>query len=460
MDHSLSHAREMTGCAGSVELVMATTALDDQAMGRLAERLVNDPPMPTIHPPRDELWPIVTARSSLFVTNEGRDFRNAPGAAGLNLTAAFDPRQVGTGRFSGSVLRALLYAHGLVIEDPLVMAADMYLSTSNELRHVARVGIESALTNMVEIEPLLDHNIVETYFPPSITKAAGAVIAEHIEQRLADAEEDFGSDDVWETFEAGFVEGLNPHLQRLWRMVRAGNRSPDLDLVRSAAREVDPDLVSTFVDVLAELRPGAVVANAVHVAAQAIADATYLGGRHDFLAQSPLAARLVALGCSGRSEPARLLELARTDVPRLDDLSMNDIVAIRQASETLERWRYHLALALERGHQLRASGGSDCEVGTAVGRAMAEAREQVLGDSGRSDLPRRKRRGLITFTAGVFGGAVGGATGGTEGIVAGAAGGGLGGLLSSLGERWTMTPGFVRRHYVVFEPRRSVQDRA
>jgi hypothetical protein len=143
---------------------MATTSLDVHAMGELAERLVADPPMPTGQPARDELWPVVTARSSLYLTRNGGDFVDAPGGAGLNLTAAFDPRQVGTGRFSGSVLRALLYAHGLVIEDPLVMAADMYLSVPTELRHVARAGIETAVTNLVEIEHLLDANVVETYF--------------------------------------------------------------------------------------------------------------------------------------------------------------------------------------------------------------------------------------------------------------------------------------------------------
>lgn len=439
---------------------MAIAALDDQAMGRLAERLVNDLPTPTTHPPRDELWPIVTTRASLFRAQDGGEFLNAPGAAGLNLTAAFDPRMVGTGRFSGSVLRALLYAHGLVIEDPLVMAADMFLSTPNEVRHIARLGIETAITNMVEIESLLDHSIVETYFAPSATKTTGAVIARHIEKRLADPGEGFSADDVWETFEADFVDGLNPHLQRLWQMVRAGNRSPDLDILRSAAKGEDLDVLSTFVDVLAALRPDGVVMNAVHAAAQALADATQLGGWHDFLAPSKLAARLVALGCSGRSEPARLVELARTDVPRLDDLSMRDVVAIRQGSETLEQWRHHLALALERSHQLRISGGSDREVENAVRHVMADARAQVFGHTGRSDLPPRKRQGVITLTAGIFGGAVGGATGGTEGIVAGAAGGGLTGLLSTLGERWTKTPGFVRRHYVVFEPRGRAQDQA
>jgi len=436
---------------------MATRSLNLDAMGELAERLVADPPVPTGQPGRDELWPVVTARSSLFLTRGGSDFVDAPGGAGLNLTAAFDPRLVGTGRFSGSVLRALLYAHGLVIEDPLVMAADMYLSTPSELRHIARAGIETAVTNLVEIEHLLDADVVETYFPSSITKADGAAIATHIEQSLTGGAESFGADSVWEAFEADFIDGLNPHLQRLWRLVRAGDRSPDLNIVRAAAADGDPRLVSTFIEVVGSLRRDDVLTNAIHAVAQAMADATHLGGRHDFLASSPLMARLVAIGCSERGAPARLLELAKTDVPRLDDLSMADIVRIRESSETLDRWRYHLTLALERAHELRNSGTDDREVADAVRQVMAEARAQVLGETGRSDLPRQNRRALVTFAAGMFGGAVGGTADGMPSVVAGATGAGLAGAIAALGERWTRTPAFLRRHYVVFEPRRPGQ---
>jgi hypothetical protein len=90
-------------------------------------------------------------------------------------------------------------------------------------------------------------------------------------------------------------------------------------------------------------------------------------------------------------------------------------------------------------------------------QVMAEARAQVLGETGQSDLPRQTRGQLVTFAAGIFGGAVGGTADGIPSVVAGAVGAGLAGTIAALGERLTRTPAFLRRHYVVFEPRRPTQ---
>jgi hypothetical protein len=65
---------------------------------------------------------VVTIRASPFAS--GGVYRDAAGPAGLNLNAALNPRFAGTGHFSDGVLRALLYCHGLVIEDsPVGLAA-------------------------------------------------------------------------------------------------------------------------------------------------------------------------------------------------------------------------------------------------------------------------------------------------------------------------------------------------
>ncbi|GAB3414162.1 hypothetical protein [Flindersiella endophytica] len=117
---------------------------------------------------------------------------------------------------------------------------------------------------------------------------------------------------------------------------------------RRATGEENSELILTFLDVLGSLRPSGVVRNANEIAARAIADANRLGGRHDLLAPSGLYAQLVAVGCADRNDQLRLVELTRTDVPCLDELSLHDIVRIRQASDTLDRWRHHLSIALER----------------------------------------------------------------------------------------------------------------
>ena len=64
---------------------------------------------------------------------------------------------------ANGVLRALLYCHGLIIEDPVAMAADMYLSTSPDARHLARMAVEAATSSMVEISELLDAEVVRTF---------------------------------------------------------------------------------------------------------------------------------------------------------------------------------------------------------------------------------------------------------------------------------------------------------
>jgi hypothetical protein len=91
-------------------------------------------------------------------------FTGGPSPAGLDLYAATDPRFTGTGRFPNTVLRALLYCHGLVIEDPLALAAEMYREVPPSDRAVARKAVESAVSSIVEIAPLLDAAVIQTFF--------------------------------------------------------------------------------------------------------------------------------------------------------------------------------------------------------------------------------------------------------------------------------------------------------
>jgi hypothetical protein len=163
---SIEVLRDSTGAAAGPELVAAVTEMPAHRFGRLVERLLAHPPRPSVTPAQTEVWPLVTARASTFATGGGVQYSDAPSPAGVNLNAALNPRYAGSGRFSDGVLRALLYCHGLVIEDPVVMAAEMFTTAAPEARPVARLTMNAAVTSLSEIAPLIDAGIVQTFFTP------------------------------------------------------------------------------------------------------------------------------------------------------------------------------------------------------------------------------------------------------------------------------------------------------
>ncbi|HEX5403170.1 MAG TPA: hypothetical protein VFX16_12790 [Pseudonocardiaceae bacterium] len=137
-----------------------------ERLGDLAEMIIAESASPALSAPsRTQVWPVVTIRASTFAS--GGVYRDSAGPAGLNLNAALNPRLAGTGHFSNGVLRALLYCHGLVVEDPIAAAAEMYLGTRGELRAVARLAVVAATTSVVEIAPLVDADVISTYFTTS-----------------------------------------------------------------------------------------------------------------------------------------------------------------------------------------------------------------------------------------------------------------------------------------------------
>jgi hypothetical protein len=115
---SLEVLRPHIGGARGPDAVEAVAGLDLADVDVLAEALLSSLPRPIDDVPAYEAWPLVNARASLMSAG-GRSFVDSHASAGVNLMAAMNPRDVGKNTFSTSVLRALLYSHGLVIEDPL-----------------------------------------------------------------------------------------------------------------------------------------------------------------------------------------------------------------------------------------------------------------------------------------------------------------------------------------------------
>lgn len=453
---ALNIARRELGEDSSPDLVAAASTVAAATIDRLAEAIGDADHVPAQTPGSDQLWPLINARTSTFSSGGSKRFyARASGNAGLNLTTALDPDFAGSGKFPNGMLRTLLYCHGLTIEDPLAMAADMYLDAEPELRPLARRSLEAGLASMAEISELLDAGIVDTFFTPSDNLADGSQLAASLQQALATEDVQLDEDDVWLAFEASFIDGLQPHLQQLWKLIRAGDRNPPLDLVEEAlANSSNPELVETFIDVVAAISPRGVVANAIDVVAHAAADLGRYGGHNDLLCPSDLFAQLAFVGTPKPLDEVRLSELARLQVPRLDDLLTNDAIRIRQDSEAFAAWRATLSQGLERARSLRQdSAVAPGAASQVMAETVAEARAAIFAESERSSVISKGWTGLLGFVAGAVAGASGTATGTAGAIAIGTAGG----MIPPLVERVIAAAddrGFLRRHYLVFEPAR------
>ena len=444
---SLDAVRARTGAVEGPDVVQALRRLPVAEVDTLAEELVATPPRPRSVVPANEIWPLVNARASLL-SRGAQAHIDAPGPAGLNLMAAMSPRELGRATFSTSVLRALLYGHGLLIEDPLVMAAELHVASSAQTRRLSRAFVEAAAASLAEIDVLVDAGIVQTFFVPTTERREGSLLEAEMLAALQ-IDDALSADEIWEAFEAGYVDGLSPSLREIWVAVRSGDRHPPLELIDAALTETDVAVVRTFVDVVASLRPQGVVDNTVAIVASAVDDVRRLGARHDVLCASPLFARLLFLGTSDPVAELRVRQLARTPVPNIEELSVHDVVSVRQQSDAFETWRRHLSNGLDAAHRLRDELGPDVDLAAQVSEELAEARERLAAEAKASSV--LGRAGWIAFTAGTLGGAISEA----GGDVAAAALGGAGGLAAAFAERAlrrARSPSSARRrHYVVFD---------
>lgn len=419
----------------------------DDVLDELTDELLASGAGPSNNPPSNELWPMVNARVSTFTAGgSNRFYTGTAGPAGLNLVAAFDPRFSGSGRFPAGILRALLYSHGLVIEDPVLLAAEFHQQSVAAVRHMTRSAVIAGIESISEVSALIDAGVVETFFTPMTAQADANAVAETLLAIIDARSGGFDEGAVWDAFEAGFVDGLEPELQVLWKQIRAGDRSPPLELVAEAASK-DAEVVETFIKVVAELRPRGVIENAVDVVARALADIARHGGTFDLLCPSRLFAQLAFAAAPDPAQAVRLHQLAEVEVPRLDDLLIEDAVAIRAGDESLALWRSHLSIGLDRARHLEEELGSTIDAAAVVGEELATARAALLSESRRSSW-FGERGGMMTFIAGALGGAIGGTTSGAAGAALGALGGSLPGLLGAAPRR---APGYLERHYLLFE---------
>jgi hypothetical protein len=447
---SLELLEQATGEQARPDLAARFRLLSEQELADLVERVLEQPLRPSTTPAENEVWPLIGARTSTFTaggSNEG--FVGTAGAAGINLFAAVDPRSAGTGRFSNSLLRALLYSHGLTVEDPFALAAHMYIGTSSALRQTARLLVEAAVDSICEIAPLLRRGVVQTFYGRDSDETAVSVAA-LIGSAIKRGESGFDDESVWRTFEEEYVSQLSPGLQETWRQIRSGNPDPPIEPIEEAAR-ADVEVVETFVEVVTSIRPQAIIDNAIGVVAETVADSKALGGRFDILCPTRLYAQLMFVGEPDPVHSLRVRELARVEIPTIENLLVEDVISIRQTSEAFALWRARLSLGLERAQRLREEAGGRIDSYAAVAEVLADARSVLFDEFARSSTLRSRVARPIEFVAGALGGAAGGAAGGVAGAAIGATAATLPPIIAHVVAGRDAVPAFLRRHYMLFE---------
>jgi hypothetical protein len=306
---------------------------------------------------------------------------------------------------------------------------------------------------MVEIAPLLAAGTVQTFFESDETRRWADSQSAEIATSLTSVVGEF-DDDLWQAFEALYLRGLHPKLRGLWHLMRQGG-DPDDKAIEDAIRAEHPDIAAAFIEIAEHATTESIAESLLDVVAHTAAAIRQLGGRHDLLLPADVPAMLrKPLGPElGSLDTRRLESLGRVAVPRIDGLGVSDVVAIRRNSDAFELWRSRLSIALDRAHGIAEESGSDLDTRRVIAETLEDARQAVAGES--RNLPSRltSQEGVLGFVASVVGAAVGGFTSGASGIAAGSAGAALSTLLTAAFRPASGVPGYIRRHYVVFDER-------
>lgn len=449
MRWSLSRLEEMLGTAGP-ELVVATQHASDEAIQECAEQILSDDLCPQHICNQLEVWPLFNSRLSGFRT--GDQWAESPSLGGLSPLSAADPRFAGRTLFSRSVARVLLYCHGLVLEDPLAVACAIYRDQTGQ-HEAARAMFNAAVSSAVEISPLVDGGVVIPFWRPSLDRSRFELLLAELRREVEDRRGVAAlADEAWDVAEAMYVDGLHPSLREVWRRIRNGDRAPDLRLVEEAVEAVGKHHVLAFLSVVESWNTTVAVDNVAEAVASTLDDAAAMGGEVDFFAPAAMFTRfLLATDPAPQDVDASAIrDLARTDVPGLDDVSWRDVIAMREHEDCFAIWRQQMTAGLREAQTIRAQGMS-ADTHQCIQEAVAQGRSAILRAQKSSRLLPRSGGPTATFVLGAAGGAIGGATGGTAGITLGAFGGGLSSALPNLINPVNRAPSWLHRHYVAFD---------
>jgi hypothetical protein len=450
---SLSHVEEFFGTSGP-ELVVAVQEAPEDALQDLAELLLDEDLCPQAVCDRLQVWPLFNSRMSSFEGGKESSAWASTGVlGGLSPLVAADPRHATRNLFPRGVARTLLYSHGIVLEDPIPVSCSMYLSASSERREIGRSMVNSAIQSAVEIAPLVKNDVIVPYWRPGFDQDTVRWVSEELNKRIEiSGGPNAFRDEAWDLVEAVYVDGLDESLQEVWRRIRAGDRAPDLNLIQDALETVGKSEVSSFLDIMQHLNPEVSFANMIAIIAHVLDDVLSMGGAIDFYAPTALFTRfLLATDPAPQDvDAARIRELARMNVPGLEDLSWSDIVSMRQNEDAFDLWRHQLSLGLQESMGFR-SRGEFVDSRRCVSDALIEGRIRIQQMQNASGFLSQLGKSSIAFTLGSLGGAVAGSPGGQTATIFGAAGGGIGAALPSLVPTGNRVPNWLARHYLMFE---------
>jgi hypothetical protein len=443
--------RELTGEEGP-ELARCISCTSVQELAILCESLLAETGLPVLGEPVNRVRPLISARlGAIHLPAREVAYTDSNALGGLNLFTATDPRFIGSAIFSRALARLLLYCHSIILEDPLALGADMFLSAREEVRDLARRFFEAAVVTSLEMGELVDAGIVCPYWiPRGQERRTRDIEAALVAGQMLVKGERWVSD-AWDAFEAVYADGLHPALRETWRRIRSGDSSPDLSLIEEACSD-DQEMSRVFVLAVSSLQPQAVVDNVIETLAAAIDDALALGGSADFYAPSALFTQLLLAAERDRSDvdAQRLRELARIDVPRLDDLTWRDVVALRQNEESFALWRMHLSRGLDRLTDLRERGlvGGSVSI---VADELLEARIALETAKKKSSFMSRFGSSSLAFVIGAAGGFVGGLSAGPAGAAEAGLGAGMSAAAGVLVAGNRRPERYRLRHYVMFD---------
>lgn len=186
---SLDLLRNAVGVEAGPDVLDSLRRAADATIDTVAEHLLATPPRPVRAVAANEIWPLVNARASLL-SRGAQGFVDGTGPAGLSVMGAMSPREVGSNTFSNGVVRALLYSHGLVIEDPVLLAAEMHVTGAAHTRPLSRQFVEAAAASLFEVDALVDAGIVETFFVGMDERAEQTATDGQIAEALRDSDRD------------------------------------------------------------------------------------------------------------------------------------------------------------------------------------------------------------------------------------------------------------------------------
>lgn len=440
---SINIIREDIGFDVGPDMLRAIQNLPYEKLEQIIEHVLSADGEDITLPNVTEVWPIITLRSSLFAA--GGLYANIDTPIGVNLMDAWNPRKQGTGQWSDSIMRTLLYSHGMMIEDPLIATFDMFHQMPKETHPLFLDSILAVISSVSEIYPLLDDGIITTFYMSDEELDNTKIISNKILGKLEKQDSPLSSKNVWDEFENNFINGLaSPSLKELWRQIRGGNRTPDIGLVKSAIKEEGAELVEVFIDIVKDINSSAVIASMAEVVASSIAANKAFGGGFDILCQSEMAAKMLFLGTPDPSEEVRVHELGNIDIPNIDGLSPIDAVKLRQDSDALSQWRSDLSIALDGAKRLREKNGYDFDTSLYVNEIMNISHNSLIKQMNKSRVFNTKT--LVNYAIGLLG-VLSPDT--IDGLLWGIGGATAATLLQSVAEKERISK-YLNRHYLVF----------